>query len=227
MKLAYHYAPDTFLFVGTSQVHKVAGYDDYMLPQLATWVETPDFNDKTQRLKFIVDGQEWHVESKHAKVTAYHKQTQVLKEFDDKSLIDNDYTIKEPLPYSIWQNDDWVQQINLLLTAKHEQINRWRSQQEADTNTIVEVNGHKWDAGPEARARIDSTLLTEQMPPYWTDADNVDHSGMTLGELKAVKVAISALGFQTHHRQRTMKKEIEAITSFVELEAYAVGWTQS
>lgn len=148
-------------------------------------------------------------------------QSKVVKDLGE---IEAGWTLTKRPPYSVWQNNDWVQQIALLQEAKHAEVNQWRSQQEADTSTIVEANGHRWDAGPEARARIDSTLLTEQMPPYWTDADNVDHQGMTLDELKAVKVAISELGFQIHHRQRTMKKDIELISDFAELEKYPIGW---
>ncbi|NRF60912.1 DUF4376 domain-containing protein [Vibrio coralliilyticus] len=169
----------------------------------------------------------WQVKTRFEKVTAYHKQTQQSKQFDDKSLVDDEYTLNKPLPHSTWQDSDWVQQIALLQEAKKGEANQWRYQQEADASTIVEANGHSWDAGPEARARIDSALLTQQMPPYWTDADNNDHVGMTLVELRAVKVAIGELGFQIHHRQRTMKKEIEAITDFAKLEAYQVGWPAS
>ena len=226
MKTAYHYAPKTLLFVGTSQVHQVAGYNDYMQPQLATWVETPEFNQETQQLRFSIDKQKWLIEEKRIKITAYHKQTKAPKEFDDKSLVDDKHTLKEPLPYSIFEGGNWVQKTSLLLVAKNVEINQWRNQQEADASTIVEANGHRWDAGPEARSRIDSTLLTEQMPPYWTDADNKDHQAMTLDELKAVKVAISELVFQIHHRQRTMKKEIETIDDFSELEAYPIGWPE-
>jgi len=168
----------------------------------------------------------WQVKTRFEKVTAYHKQTKAPKEFDDKSLVDDDHTIKKPQPYSTFVGNDWVQQIALLQDAKKLEANQWRNQQEAAANTIVEANGHRWDAGPEARARIDSALLTEQMPPYWTDADNNDHVGMTLDELKAVKVAIGELGFQIHHRQRTMKKEIQAFTDFAELEAYPIGWPE-
>lgn len=226
MKLAFHYAPKTFLYIGSSQVHEVAGYKNCMLPELATWVEIPNFDERTQQLRFSADNQKWFIEPKPIKVIAYHKQTQVQKQFDDRSLVDDDHTTHKPLPYSMFVDDCWVQQIDLLRDAQNEKINQWRNQQEIDTSTIVKANGHRWDAGPESRARIDSTLLTEKMPPYWTDADNVDHIGMSLDELKQVKMAIGELGFLIHDRQRTMKKEIDLITDFAELEAYPIGWPE-
>lgn len=228
MKTAYHYDHKTFLFAGISNVHIDDGYDSPMLPQCATWTETPDFDANTERLKFDVAAQKWGVEDKLVEVTAYHKKTQQTKQFDDKTLITDDYTIKEPLPYSEWQNadDNWVQQISLLRDAKHQQINYWRDTQETDDTAIVEANGSRWDADPKARKRINSVLLSGQMPAYWTDADDVDHHGMTLDQLKKVKYAIGERGFKIHDRQRTMKKEIAAITDFDALEQYSIDWPE-
>lgn len=137
------------------------------------------------------------------------------------------WTELKPLPYSVWKTDKWEQQLSLLVNAKRAEINDWRNTTEADETTTVSAIGAKWDAGPAARSRIDSTLLTAHMPLYWTDANNVDHEGMTLEELKQVKIAIRELGFSIHDRQRTMKKEVEALTDFDEILNYPVGWPQS
>ncbi|NOH26500.1 DUF4376 domain-containing protein [Vibrio europaeus] len=141
--------------------------------------------------------------------------------------IPDGFTLIEPLPFSIWVTDKWVQQVNLVRTEKITEIKRWRDMQEADELQKVTVDGKVWDSGPSARVRIDSTLMTGLMPPYWTDANNVDHKGMTLEELTQVKFAISELGFAIHHRQRNMKKEVEALTDFDEILNYPVGWPQS
>lgn len=52
----------------------------------------------------------WQVKARFEKVTAYNKQTQEPKEFDDKSLVTDDYTMKSPpSPYHTLsdQLDDW------------------------------------------------------------------------------------------------------------------------
>ncbi len=120
-----------------------------------------------------------------------------------------------------------VRDIDDLRILKIEQINKWRNTTEGNESQTVKAINSMWDAGPNARLRIDSTILTGRMPPYWTDANNVDHEGMTLEELKQVKIAISELGFAIHDRQRTMKKEVEALTDFDEILNYPVGWPQS
>lgn len=140
--------------------------------------------------------------------------------------IKDGWTLDEPLPFSIWLHDKWVQQIELVRQSKKDEINAWRNTLENDDQQTVLAVGGEWDAGPDARLRIDSALLTEQMPPYWTDANNVVHHGMTLDELKQVKVAISDLGFAIHDRQRNMKKEVEALTELDEILNYSVGWPE-
>ena len=170
-------------------------------------------------------GCKWQVKTRFEKVTAYHKQTQQPKQFDDKSLVDDEYTINKPLPHSIWQDNDWVQQIDLLQVAKRNEINQWRDAQEASPKEIVTVNGTEWDANPSARSRIESTLSGDYLPPFWTDANDVDQP-ITLDVLKAVHTAIVQRGFEIHARQREMKAEIEQITDFETLEAYKVGWPE-
>ncbi|PKF48691.1 hypothetical protein AT251_24265, partial [Enterovibrio nigricans] len=148
----------------------------------------------------------WVKKEKRVEVTAYHKQTQQTKTFDDKSLVTDEYTTKEPLtPCHDFVDGDWVANKKKALNAKRAEIKNWRTALEAeDAQTVIAI-GSEWDAGLGARLRIDSTLLTAVMPPYWTDANNVDHEGMTLEELKQVKIAIAELGFAIHDRQRTMK----------------------
>lgn len=170
----------------------------------------------------------WQVKTRFEKVTAYHKQTQQTKQFDDKSLVPTDYTLlPPPTLYHDFVINEWVYNTNKAIEAKRKEINDWRNALEHDESQTVLAINHEWDAGPNARLRIDSTLLTEQMPPYWTDATNVDHKGMTLEELKQVKIAINEFGFAIHDRQRTMKKEVEALTDFDEILNYPVGWPQS
>lgn len=52
---------------------------------------------------------EWVVKDKQIKVTAYNKQTKQSKEFDDESLVTDDYTLLKPEPFQKWDEDKWVQ----------------------------------------------------------------------------------------------------------------------
>lgn len=167
----------------------------------------------------------WQVKTRFEKVTAYNKQTQQPKEFDDKSLVDDEHTLNKPLPHSICQANDWVQQVDLLQVAKRNEINQWRHTQEANTDEIVTENGIEWDANPLARSRIESTLSSDYLPPFWTDANDVDQP-ITLDVLKAVHTAIVKRGFEIHARQREMKAEIEQITDFATIEDYPIGWPE-
>ena len=109
MKAAYHYDPKTLVYLGKSNVDSIAGYEDYILPQFATWVATPEFDEKAEQAKFDAQNQKWIVEPKPVAVTAYHKQTREPKLFDDASLVADEYTLKKPLTqWDEWLNDVWV-----------------------------------------------------------------------------------------------------------------------
>ncbi|PMM09394.1 hypothetical protein BCT63_20845 [Vibrio kanaloae] len=225
---AHHYHPSTLLYTHTTELRVPAGYKTPLVPQCALLSPLPSFDPSTQDLKANVKDGEWQVLEKYKAVTAYHKQTLIHKEFDDKSLVTEEFTLKEPpTPYHDFIDSDWVANKEKALGVKRAEINNWRTALEAQEDQTVLAIDSEWDAGPSARLRIDSTLLTAVMPPYWTDANNVDHESMTLEELKQVKIAISELGFAIHDRQRTMKKEVEALTGFDEILNYPVGWPQS
>ncbi|TCT70718.1 DUF4376 domain-containing protein [Vibrio crassostreae] len=195
-----------------------------VLPYNAFWAYLDDDGHPVR----VHDLGSWVEKEKLLKVTAYDKQTQQAKEFDDKSLVTDEYTLKKPpTPCHDFVDNDWVANNEKATNTKRTEINNWRTALEGDEAQAVIAIDSEWDAGPSARSRIDSTLLTAHMPPYWTDANNVDHEGMTLEELKQVKIAISELGFAIHDRQRTMKKEVEALTDFDEILNYPVGWPQS
>lgn len=227
-QLAHHYNPSTLLYTHSTVLSVPAGYKAPLVPQCALLTHLPEYDPSTQDLKVNLTDCVWQALDKHMAVTAYHKQTKAQKEFDDKSLVTDEYTLKEPsTPYHDFNDDEWIANKEKAVSAKRTEINNWRTTLEGeDTQTVMAIDS-EWDAGPSARLRIDSTLLTAVMPSYWTDANNVDHEGMTLEDLKQVKVAISELGFAIHDRQRTMKKEVEALTNFDDILNYPVGWSQS
>ena len=129
MKIAYHYDPETLLYIGTSEVHKVAGYDDYMLPQLATWSEVPDFDQQTQQLKFQPREQDWKAEIKPISVEAYLKSDPTQsKVFDDKSLVTDEYTLKKPrTQFDEWIDDEWITNESDKYIAEYAQVNAARA----------------------------------------------------------------------------------------------------
>lgn len=123
MKIAYHYDYQTLIFQSESQIHKVDGYDDYILPQFSTWVEKPAFDAVTEQAKFDVISQKWLVELKPVEVTAYNKQTHESKVFDDASLVTDEYTLKKPLtPWDEWINDEWVTNESNKYIAEYNQV---------------------------------------------------------------------------------------------------------
>ncbi|WP_135380990.1 DUF4376 domain-containing protein [Vibrio tasmaniensis] len=225
---AHHYHPSTLLYTHSTALNVPAGYKTPLVPQCALLAPLPSYDPSTQDLKANPTDCIWQVLDKRVAVTAYHKQTKAHKDFDDKSLVTDEYTLKEPPTlYHDLVGGDWIASKEKAANAKRSEINNWRTDIESkESQTVLAINS-EWDAGPSARLRIDSTLLTGVMPPYWTDANNVDHESMTLEELKQVKIAISELSFAIHDRQRTMKKEVEALTDFDEILNYPVGWPQS
>lgn len=52
---------------------------------------------------------DWVVKDMQTKVTAYHKQAKQSKEFDDKSLVTDNYTLDKPnTQFDEWIDNSWV-----------------------------------------------------------------------------------------------------------------------
>lgn len=127
MKIAYHYDYKTLIYQGDSQIHKVDGYDDYILPQFSTWVAKPDFDEETEQAKFDVKNKKWLVELKPVEVTAYHKQTKESKVFDDASLVTDEYTLEQPdTQWDEWTNNTWVTNESNKYIAEYDQVDSAR-----------------------------------------------------------------------------------------------------
>lgn len=68
-------------------------------------------------------GCKWQVKTRFGKVTAYHKQTQEAKMFDDVSLVENEYTLEKPLTqWDEWINDAWVTNESNKYIGKYNQV---------------------------------------------------------------------------------------------------------
>jgi hypothetical protein len=152
--------------------------------------------------------------------TADATQTKTVSELGE---IEAGWTLEQPLPFSVWENNQWVQQLDLLQQAKHSDVNSWRNAQEASAEKTVMVASINWNADPTSRDRILSTLQSAFIPPFWTDADNIDQP-IIREQLQAVHTAIVELGFAIHARQRVMKAEIAALTSCAAVNDYMIGW---
>ncbi|HIB5230270.1 TPA: DUF4376 domain-containing protein, partial [Escherichia coli] len=129
------------------------------------------------------------------------------------------------------------EKITDLLTAekargmKGDEINAWRNAMEA-ANYTFEHNGRKWDYGKSTQTRLEPSVAAAKagkLPEafFWTDAENNDVP-VTAEELIALSEAAEQVmftkGMEIHVRQRTMKKELEKLTSADEILAYRVGW---
>ncbi|HFS3126571.1 TPA: DUF4376 domain-containing protein [Escherichia coli] len=128
------------------------------------------------------------------------------------------------------------EKITDLLTAekargmKGDEINAWRNAMEA-ANYTFEHNGRKWDYGKSTQTRLEPSVAAAKagkLPEafFWTDAENNDVP-VTAEELialsEAAGQAMFTKGMEIHVRQRTMKKELEKLTSADEILAYRVG----
>ncbi|MGR5363602.1 hypothetical protein ACPV54_22260 [Vibrio mediterranei] len=128
MKIAYHYDYKTLIYQGESQIHKLTGYDEYILPQFSTWVAKPDFDEETEQAKFDVINQKWLIELKPIEVTAYHKQTREPKVYEDASLVTDEYTVKKPVTqWDEWINDSWVTNLSNKYIHDYAQVDAIRS----------------------------------------------------------------------------------------------------
>lgn len=127
MKIAYHYNPESGVFSGESSVHKITGYNDHIKPQCSTWVSPPDFDEVTEQAKFDGVSQQWLVELKLVEVTAYNKQTQDNKQFDDVSLITDDYTKDKPsTQWDEWNGTAWVTNQSNKYISEYDQVDNAR-----------------------------------------------------------------------------------------------------
>lgn len=127
MKKAYHYDYETLIFVGVSEVHKIGGYDNYILPQLSTWIAPPLYDNEIEQCTFDVVNQVWLKENKPVKVVGYNKKNKTEKIFHDKSVVTDDYTIKIPLTeFDEWINGNWVTNLDDKFHFDFEQVDDTR-----------------------------------------------------------------------------------------------------
>ena len=194
----------------------------FTLPDGGTWGAPPDA--RPGHATRLVAG-EWVQVEDHDGETIYSHDGVSSDIMQDVGPVPEGWTtVAPPGECHIFESGVWVPDVPTARAYTVASVNRWRTVEESDEAATVPYDGAEWDAGPSARTRIDAVLLTATMPPYWTDANNVDHEGFTLEQLTGVRAAINARGFAIHDRQRTMKKEIDALEDFDAIMGYPVGW---
>lgn len=220
----YHYHPVTGEFLGAGKADRdPLEPANWLVPANATTTPPPAVPAETAA---VYEAGTWSLLESHKGKTVYHKQTKAERQITELGPIPNNETKLAPGPDDVWDEVTASWQLDpAAITrhqqAKHTEINQWRDSQE---QAPVEHNGHRWDADPTSRARIESVLLAGAMPlDYWTDADNVDRP-MTLEQLRALYAAIVQQGGRIHDRQRQMKAEVAPLTTIEAVQAYPVGW---
>lgn len=144
MKLAHHFDHETLLFLSSTKVFLIAGYDDYCCPQFATWVSLPDFDAETQQCRFNKSSQNWQVEAKLIKVAAYHKSTREPKEFDDESLVTDEYvTAKPTTQFDEWIDNAWVTNLSNQYIFEYNQVDDERRRIYAEVINPLELEAQR------------------------------------------------------------------------------------
>ncbi|MFP2768337.1 DUF4376 domain-containing protein [Oceanisphaera sp. KMM 10153] len=218
----YHYHPTTGEYLGSGKADlDPLQHDNWLVPAFATNSTPPAVTDN--HAPVYANGT-WSLIEDHRGKTVYDKQTRQQQDVTELGPLADSVTELAPGHDDVWGIDGWQLDpaaITLHQKSKHAEINTWRNQQELAT---VEHNGQHWDADPTSRARIESVLLAGVMPlDYWTDASNQDQP-MTLEQLRELYAAIVQQGGRIHDRQRTMKAEVNALTTIEAVQAYPVGW---
>ncbi|MFJ7171631.1 DUF4376 domain-containing protein [Citrobacter freundii] len=106
--------------------------------------------------------------------------------------------------------------------AKHQEINAWRTEQEAQPFTF-EWNGHTWNAGPDSLARLSPVAMAAKSENArdtfaWNDASN-QPVPMTMAQAEELAAAMAQAQLDRNNeiyvRQRWLK---ELLNNFVKLE---------
>ena len=102
--------------------------------------------------------------------------------------------------------------------AKKQQINAWRTEQEAQPFTF-EWNGRTWNGGPDSMARLYPAVMasksdTARKTMVWGDAEN-QQVKLSMPELEELAAALAQAQLdrnaEIYRRQREMKEELSSL----------------
>ena len=114
--------------------------------------------------------------------------------------------------------------------AKKQQINAWRTEQEAQPFTF-EWNGRTWNGGPDSMARLYPAVMasksdTARKTMVWGDAEN-QQVKLSMPELEELAAAMAQAQVdrndEIYQRQREMKEQLSRLSTLDEVRALTVG----
>ena len=114
--------------------------------------------------------------------------------------------------------------------AKRQEIDAWRTEQEAQPFTF-EWNGRTWNAGPDSMARLYPVVMaaksdTARTTLAWGDADN-QQVKLSMQELEELAAAMAQAQVdrndEIYQRQREMKQELNNLEDLGSIRAFGIG----
>ena len=140
-RIGYFFNLDN-IYTGENEVVAPSGYDEVPRPQMATWVKPPEHDSFTHYALYDRPSDSWSIHEKYVEVTAYNKETMRSKQFEDASLVTDEYTLLVPISDKCtWDGLEWV-----------EDVEKWRSFKKHSIRTEC---GSKIDAGFTANILFD------------------------------------------------------------------------
>lgn len=88
-------------------------------------------------------------------------------------------------------------------------------------NVTLTVDGNDFDFNQKSYSVALGYLMTNSLPETWTDAHN-NEIPVTLEFMQSLVAAMTQHISQTHSKQRTMKNELNNMTSAADIAAYEV-----
>lgn len=196
----YNYSKDTGQFISES----VAEQDQlepgkYLIPAYATIVQPLEPKDGFDIVYIDSDGNvprnqsgNWQYKKHFVEVTAYSKETQQEKEFDDETLVTDDYTLIKPDQFQKWDSESnaWVQDDELLVNYNSILAKATRDE---ELSFVTFEDGSKFDSDIEAMENIQNAIDIAEFKSYeeeysqpWRLHDNYWRE-TTLTELRTIK----------------------------------------
>lgn len=126
--LKHHISPASGEYIQSEKLAQKVGFTTSQpLPEIEL-AENEYFAmlDADGKVQYWPDDTEctWQVKTRFEKVTAYSKETREPKQFDDKTLVTDDYTLLESTSeFDEWDGAAWVKNLDLAFNAEMNALN--------------------------------------------------------------------------------------------------------
>ncbi|MDW6017637.1 hypothetical protein SBW85_07580 [Vibrio plantisponsor] len=113
----------------------------------------------------------WQIKTRFEKVTAYSKETKESKQFDDKTLVTDDYTLKQPASsYHTWnaEQGDW----ELTATAAAEQLADTLKASKASIDNTSSTIAQQWTRFSEEYLEREAQAIAFKEAGYTGECGN-------------------------------------------------------